>query len=100
MDLEQRVVDLETRLEYQQKLCAELQHALLFESSKPKEQSRGEKRKYSKETPLKEYIQTNSDNQELLAPLKKLCPDGKEPTQALVRAYLSMMFKYQDLESE
>jgi hypothetical protein len=92
MDVEQRVLELEKRLEFQQKLCNDLQHALLFET---KQQPQNDKRKYNKATPLKEFIQTNLENESMLKPLVDLCHThfDTEPSMCLLRAYLSMYYK-------
>lgn len=95
------IKDLKNKLQYQKALCEELQRALIVESHPPKtkkeDENKVEKRAYKTNTPLKEYIQKNKNNEKVLDALYNL--QGIEKSQPLplqlVRSYLTVLFKQQ-----
>jgi hypothetical protein len=100
---EMRIKDLEARLQYQKKLCEDLQQSILFDNSMqkvapvsaPVQESKTGRRPYSKKTPLKEYLEENKENEEMLKELKKLpgLQDCKKVPLQLVRSYLTVLFR-------
>ena len=94
-----KVKELEDRLEYQRKLCEDLQKSILMDTDrnhlKSEKHEASKKRKYNTQTPLKEFIETYKEHEDILQALRQLpgLENSRNIPSCLVRSYLSALFK-------
>jgi hypothetical protein len=91
--LQSRVKELEARLEYQKKLCDELQTSLLFDSIKAN--AKNKRNKYRKDTPLKTFIKNHWNDADVKLAIAQSLPGVKigNISKQLLRSYLSIMYR-------